>query len=58
MHWPCGTACATIYRETGSLRWTLVAILLPAGMGVSACFFLCIRRQNADGRILRKVKKK
>lgn len=49
MHWPCGTACATIYRETGSLRWTLVAILLPAGMGVSACFFFASAARMLTG---------
>lgn len=38
MHWPCGTACATIYRETRSLRWTVLAILLPTGLGAAACF--------------------
>lgn len=38
MHWPCGTTCLTIHRETGSLKWTLAAILLPTLMGMTACF--------------------
>lgn len=38
MHWPCGTTCLTIYRETGSFRWTAAAILLPTLMGMVACF--------------------
>ena len=38
MHWPCGTTILTIHRETGSLKWTLAAILLPTLMGMTACF--------------------
>lgn len=37
MHWPCGTTCLTIYKETQSVKWTLTAILLPTLMGVSFC---------------------
>ena len=37
-HWPCATTCMTIKKETGSLKWTLVSILLPAVTG----FILCI----------------
>lgn len=37
MHWPCATTLLTIRKETGSLRWTLVAFLLPAVCGLSAC---------------------
>ena len=36
-HFPCGTTCLTIRRETGSLRWTLLAILLPSAVGVALC---------------------
>jgi len=32
-HWPCSTTTLTIYKETHSLRWTLVAILLPTLTG-------------------------
>ena len=38
MHWPCGTTCLTIQRETKSLKWTLLAILLPTLLGMTACF--------------------
>ena len=37
-HFPCGTTSVTIYRETGSIKWTALAILLPTFTGV----FLCI----------------
>lgn len=36
-HFPCGTTCLTIRRETGSLKWTLVAILLPLIAGILLC---------------------
>lgn len=35
-HWPCGTTCLTIRKETGSWAWTLVSVLLPTAIG----FFL------------------
>ena len=38
MHWPCGTTCLTIRKETRSFRWMLAAILIPAIMGLGACF--------------------
>ncbi len=33
IHNPCSTTIYTIYKETGSLKWTLIATLLPLGMG-------------------------
>ena len=36
-HFPCGTTCATIRKETGSLRWTLLAVALPTAVGIAAC---------------------
>lgn len=36
-HWPCSTTCLTIKKETGSLWWTAVAIMLPTIMGISLC---------------------
>ena len=38
MHWPCATTCLTIRKETGSLKWTLVAIALPTICGLAICF--------------------
>ncbi len=37
MHWPCATTCLTIRRETGSWKWTLLAIALPTAIGIGAC---------------------
>ncbi len=36
-HWPCSTTLMTIKKETGSLKWTFVAVLLPTAVGVSVC---------------------
>lgn len=40
LHNPCSTTIYTIYKETGSARWTAVASLLPLIMGFVVCFFL------------------
>ncbi|MCI8455277.1 MAG: ferrous iron transporter B [Lachnospiraceae bacterium] len=36
-HWPCSTTCLTVRKETGSLKWTAVAFLLPTCIGVALC---------------------
>jgi len=38
IHNPCSTTIYTIYKETGSLKWTSVAALLPLGMGFAVTF--------------------
>ncbi|HSG25309.1 MAG TPA: nucleoside recognition domain-containing protein [Anaerolineales bacterium] len=40
MHNPCSTTIFTIYRETGSKKWTTVAALLPLAMGFVLTFFV------------------
>ncbi|MHB8973329.1 MAG: ferrous iron transport protein B [Pirellulaceae bacterium] len=40
LHNPCSTTIYTIYKETGSAKWTIVATFLPLAMGVVACFFV------------------
>lgn len=37
MHWPCGTTCLSIGKETRSLKWTLVSILVPTITGIILC---------------------
>lgn len=36
-HAPCATTLLTIYKETGSKRWTFLAFLLPTLIGVTLC---------------------
>ena len=40
LHFPCGTTCMTIWKETGSLKWTAAAILIPTAMGIIVCFLV------------------
>ena len=37
MHFPCSTTCLTIKKETGSLKWTLVSMILPTAIGILLC---------------------
>ncbi|KJS72733.1 MAG: iron transporter FeoB [Desulfotomaculum sp. BICA1-6] len=36
-HWPCGTTLFTIQREQKNWRWTLLAAIIPASIGVIIC---------------------
>ena len=36
-HYPCSTACVTIYKESGSARLTALAVLLPTAIGLLLC---------------------
>ncbi len=38
LHNPCSTTLYTIYKETGSMKWTVVSALLPIAMGVATTF--------------------
>mgnify|MGYP002015535030 CR=1 FL=1 len=38
LHNPCSTTIYTIFKETRSARWTMLATLLPLAIGVTVCF--------------------
>jgi len=38
MHFPCGTTLLTIKKETGSLKWTLLAAIIPRLVGLLTCW--------------------
>ena len=38
LHNPCSTTIYTIYKETKSVKWTVVATILPVIMGFVVCF--------------------
>ena len=40
IHNPCSTTIYTIYKETGSRKWTAVAALLPLALGFIVTFFI------------------
>ena len=46
-HWPCSTTCLTIWRESKSIKWTLVAVAVPTLLGVGLCVLV-----NALGSLL------
>lgn len=37
LHWPCSTTVLTIKKETGSIKWTLLAVLLPTVISIVIC---------------------
>jgi ferrous iron transport protein B len=40
IHNPCSTTIYTIWKETGSRKWTTVSALLPLAMGFVVCFLV------------------
>lgn len=40
MHWPCGTTCLTIKKETQSWKWTIISFLVPTIIGIIVCFMV------------------
>ena len=40
LHNPCSTTIYTIYKETNSVKWTLISTFLPVVMGLVVCFFI------------------
>ncbi len=41
-HFPCSTSVLTIKKETGSLKWTALAIALPTAVGLILCFIAAL----------------
>ncbi len=40
LHNPCSTTIYTIYKETKSVKWTVISTLLPVAMGFTVTFFV------------------
>lgn len=38
VHNPCSTAIYTIYKETKSVKWTLISTFMPVALGLAICF--------------------
>lgn len=36
-HYPCSTTLITIYKETKSIRWTILSFVLPLLIGITLC---------------------
>ena len=41
-HWPCATTILTIWKETKSIKWTVLSVIVPLLTGFSLCFFINI----------------
>ena len=39
-HWPCATTIWTIKKESGSWKWCVIAILIPALLGAGLCIMI------------------
>lgn len=39
-HWPCSTTLMTIKKESGSLKWTFAAFVIPTIVGIVLCFLV------------------
>ena len=37
-HWPCATTLLSIYQESRSIKWTMIAFVLPTVIGMGICF--------------------
>lgn len=40
LHYPCATTLWTIRKESGSIKWTLMAVLIPLVLASSVCFLV------------------
>lgn len=38
LHWPCSTTMLTIKKETGSIKWTAAAFIIPTVIAFIVCF--------------------
>lgn len=39
-HFPCSTTCLTIKKETGSVKYTFLSMLIPTVAGIVVCFIV------------------
>ena len=42
VHFPCATALLTIFKETKSLKWTVLAFLIPTVLGIILCALVSV----------------
>ncbi|MGC5328377.1 nucleoside recognition domain-containing protein [Brevibacillus sp. SYSU BS000544] len=40
LHYPCGTTIYTIYKETNSVKWTLMSALIPTGIAIVVTYLV------------------
>jgi len=47
LHYPCGTTLWTIRRESGSIKCTALAVLIPLGVACAVCFVIALAARQA-----------
>ena len=40
LHWPCATTLISMYRETGSKKWTALGFIIPTALAFTVCFII------------------
>ncbi len=40
LHYPCGTTLLTMKKESGSIKWTVLAAVIPLGVACTVCFIV------------------
>ncbi|EGW37974.1 nucleoside recognition family protein [Desulfosporosinus sp. OT] len=40
LHWPCATTLLSMYKETGSKRWTFMGFIIPTALAFTVCFII------------------
>ncbi len=38
LHWPCATTLLSMYKETGSKKWTIIGFIIPTVIAFTVCF--------------------
>ncbi|WP_425060046.1 Fe(2+) transporter FeoB [Sporomusa carbonis] len=38
LHWPCTTTLLSVYKESGSFKWTFLSFLIPTVIAFAVCF--------------------
>ena len=40
LHWPCATTLISMYKETGSKKWTFMGFIIPTAIAFTVCFII------------------
>ncbi|CUH94709.1 Ferrous iron transport protein B homolog [Propionispora sp. 2/2-37] len=40
LHWPCTTTLLSVYKESGSAKWTFLSFLIPTIVAFTVCFIV------------------
>jgi ferrous iron transport protein B len=42
LHWPCATTLLSMYKETGSKKWTIMGFIIPTVIAFTVCFIVTL----------------